>query len=346
MIKKVAILTLTKGSYDLGKKLKRKLVNYEVSLYGLEKNVEFIEENYLNQQFKEGFAAIFSEYDAMICVMATGIVVRHLASLVQDKRHDPAVVVMDEKGKFAISLLSGHIGGGNELTNDIANTIGAQPVITTATDVQNVTAIDLMAKSLNGWYQDFKKTTKHVNYLLATHKKVALFDEENRVTDLRGLELINTLETKEVTNFEAVIVVSTKQRLDLASNCFQVVPKEFVLGMGAKRDTPYNVIKEEFSIFCDLHNIHPQSIKQIVSIDLKKDEQGIIAFSNELAVPFDTYTKEELEPSSLKYPQSDFVKSVVGIGNVALSSADYATNGKVLTERYGHNGVTFALGKG
>lgn len=346
MIRKIAILTLTKGSYDLGKELKEKLTDYDVSLYGLEKNIELAEENYLNHQFKEGFVAIFANYDAMICIMATGIVVRHLAPLIQDKRHDPAVVVMDEKGQFAISLLSGHIGGGNELTTDVASKMNAQPVITTATDVQNVTAIDLMAKTLNAWYENFRETTKHINYLLATHKKIALFDEEHRVNDLRGLELINTLDSKEVTNFEAVIVVSTKQRLDLSSNCYQVVPREFVLGMGAKRDTPYEVIKEEFTIFCELHNIHPQSIREIVSIDLKKDEQGIIAFSDELAVPFNTYTKDELTPSSLKYPQSEFVKSVVGIGNVALSSADYATKGNVLTERYGHNGVTFALGKG
>lgn len=346
MEQKIAVLTLTKGSYELGKKIKHHLNDTSVDLYGLEKNIENKSESYKEQQFKLGFKELFETYDALICIMATGIVVRHLAPLIQDKRYDPAVVVMDEKGQFAISLLSGHIGGGNELTEKLAQVMNAQAVITTATDVQNVTAIDVMAKKINGWYDDFKKTTKHINYLLATHKKVGLYDEDNRVTDLRGLEKITQL-TSEVTNsFEAVIVVSTKLFDTLPSNCYQVVPKEFILGMGAKRDTPLSTISEEFKVFSQMHQIHERSIKQIVSIDLKKNEKGIIEFSQELEVPFDTYTKEELEPSSLKYPQSEFVKSIVGIGNVAVSSADYATGGNVLTERYGHNGVTFALGKG
>ncbi len=345
MMKKIAVLTLTKGSYKLGKKVKEQLDMFEVDVFGLEKNIEIPTENYKDNQFREGFAELFKTYDGLICIMATGIVVRHLAPLIQDKRYDPAVVVMDELGQFAISLLSGHIGGGNELTQELAVKMDAQAVITTATDVQNVTAIDVMGKKINGWYDQFKATTKHINYLLASHKKVALFDEENLVTDVRGLEKISDLSAGIVSNFEAVIIVSAKRLTDLPSNCYQVVPRKYVLGMGAKKETPLSVIETEFAVFCELHQIHPRSIKQIVSIDLKKNEKGIIEFSKELEVPFETYTKEELEPSSLKYPQSDFVKSVVGIGNVAVSSADFATNGNVLTERYGHNGVTFSIGE-
>lgn len=342
---KIAVLTLTKGSYELGKEIKQKLMTAEVDLFGLEKNIENPEENYKNKQFKEGFSDIFKNYDGLICIMATGIVVRHLGPLVEDKRNDPAVVVMDELGKFAISLLSGHIGGGNELTSELAHLMGAQAVITTATDVQNVTAIDVMAKKINGWYDEFKKTTKHINYLLATHKKVGIFDPEKKVKDLRGLEILSVLDPEKIREFEAVVIVSTKQHNNLPINCYQIVPREFTLGMGAKKQTTLKVIEEEYQLFCEQHDIHRQSIKKIVSIDLKKDEKGIIEFAKNLEVPFETYTKNELEPSSLKYPQSDFVKSIVGIGNVALSSVDFATDGHVLTERYGRNGVTFALGK-
>lgn len=345
MKKQIAILTLTQESYKLGEKLKETLFEEKVFLYGLTKNVSNQEENYLNERFKDGFAAIFAEFDAMICIMAAGIVVRHLAPLIRDKREDPAVVVVDEKGQFAISLLSGHVGGGNTLATDIANKIGAQAVITTATDVQNVTAIDLMAKSLNAWYPDFKKTTKHVNYLLASHKKVGVFDPEGRVTDLRGLSVLDTLDKNLVDTFDAVIVVSTKKQLGLGQTCIQLVPRIYVLGIGAKKGTSLQTIKQEFSRFCDLYQVHPRSIKRVVSIDLKKEEQGIISFSNELHVPFQTYSKEELKFSSLKYPQSDFVRSIVGIGNVAQASADFDSGGNVFTERFGHNGVTLALGK-
>lgn len=342
----IAILTLTNTSYQLGKQLKSSLIeNEKVCLYGLDKYVEEKNEQYKNHQFKRGFSEIFNSYDHLVCIMATGIVVRHLAPLIQDKQKDPAVIVMDEKSQFVISLLSGHVGGGNALTREIAALMKAQAVITTATDVQDVTAIDILSQSINGWYANFKETTKKVNGLLAAHKEVALLDEENIVSDMRGLTLINNLANDVVDQHEATIAVSIRQLANLPSTCYQVVPKQFVLGMGAKKNTPLSVIEKEFEIFCGLHDIHARSIKKIVSIDLKKDEPGIIAFANQLEVPFETFKKEELEASSLKYPQSDFVKSIVGIGNVALSSADFATNGKVMTDRYGHNGVTFALGK-
>lgn len=346
MSEKIAILTLTKTSYELGEKLKKSFdETEEVTIFGLEKHVTEDAKIYLDNKFSRGFSESFKNFDHLICIMATGIVVRHLAPLIQDKRHDPSVIVMDEKGQFVISLLSGHIGGGNELTRRIADNLNAQAVITTATDVQNVTAIDSLAKSINGWYENFKETTIRVNGLLAAHKKVALLDEEKRITDIRGLMKIDNLTEEVMSEFEAIIIVSTKKIETIAKTSYQVVPRLFVLGMGAKKNTPLSVIESEFETFCEQHQIHPRSIKKIVSIDLKKEEQGIIDFSKKLEVPFEIFTKEELEESSLKYPQSEFVKSIVGIGNVALSSADYATGGQVLTDRYGNNGVTFALGK-
>ncbi|HIB1947862.1 TPA: cobalt-precorrin 5A hydrolase [Enterococcus faecalis] len=341
---KIAILTLTAQSYEQGQRLKERFIEADVSLFGLEKHVTVQMDSYPGGSFKKGFQHVFNTFDSMICIMATGIVVRHLASLIDDKRHDPAVVVMDEKANFSISLLSGHIGGGNDLAIQVANLMGAQPVITTATDVQNVSAIDVISQQMNGWYADFKETTKTVNGLLAAHKNVGLIDEEQLVKDTRGLNRNVSLDD-DVSDYEAVILVSHKKFTSLPNHVYQLVPRQFILGMGAKKETSIETIETEYRSFCKLEKIHPMCVKKIVSIDLKKNEAGMITFSNRLNVPFETFTKEQLEPSSLKYPQSDFVKSVVGIGNVALASADYATNGQVLTNRYGHNGVTFALGK-
>ncbi len=132
---------------------------------------------------------IFTKYQALICIMATGIAVRTLAPAIEDKLSDPAVLVMDEHGKFIISLLSGHVGGANELTEQIAMITGGAAVITTATDRANVAAIDNIAKQLNGYLPDFKATTKRINGLLAAGKEVGLYIDEPLDIDTRGFTM-------------------------------------------------------------------------------------------------------------------------------------------------------------
>ncbi|OJG62335.1 hypothetical protein RV07_GL001719 [Enterococcus malodoratus] len=294
-------------------------------------------------RFNTGIQALFKQYDALVCIMATGIVVRSIAEVLADKRNDPAVIVIDEKGQHTISLLSGHIGGGNQLTLEIARLLNSSPVITTATDVQNVTALDLLSKDINGWYADFKETTKRVNRLLANHQKVGLIQQKEWVKDLRGLTLLE--ESDSYDSFEAILFISDKNLEQRSDKIIQVVPKRYVLGIGAKKNTDYSIIKEEYLNFCRSVDIHFQSIKRIVSIDLKKKESGICQLAEWLEVPFETYTSKELSKVSAKYPQSEFVKQITGVGSVSLAAADLASNGQVVTERYANQGVTFALGK-
>ncbi|MGX7058551.1 cobalt-precorrin 5A hydrolase [Vagococcus humatus] len=347
-MKKIAIITLTETAFLTGQQVRTTLQqvdsSMEIDLYGSKKIQQSDKKEFPSGRFTTSMPELFSAYEGLICIMATGIVVRSIAPLLKDKRQDPGVIVMDELGQFAISLLSGHIGGGNELARLLEKHIGCTAVITTATDVQNVTAIDSLAKQINGSYDQFKQVTVWINGLLANHRPVAIYQEGSWVKDTRGLTVINHLE-EDLSQYEAVIIVSPYQIDSLVSHAVQVVPKCFVLGMGAKKDTSFSLILEEFTQFCNLHHIHQKSIQKIVSIDLKKNEAGIIKLATHLAVPFETYTKEELLPVSEKYPQSDFVKSIVGVGNVALSAADLASHGQVLTERYANRGVTFALGK-
>ncbi len=293
--------------------------------------------------FKQGLQQLFQQYDGLICIMATGIVVRSIADVVNDKRQDPAVIVLDEKGQHVISLLSGHIGGGNQLAREIAEKIGGQAVITTATDVQEVTALDLLAQEINGWYADFKETTKKVNGLLANHQKVGLLQREKWVQDLRGLTLLEEGDSLEP--FETVLLVSDRDEPLTDAKIIQVVPRIYILGIGARKGVTFEAIQEEYLNFCQQQGIHPQAMKKIVSIDLKKEEAGICQLAAWLAVPFETYSAKELAPAAAKYPQSDFVKQTTGIGNVSLAAADLASGGQVISERYAQHGVTFALGK-
>lgn len=295
------------------------------------------------ETFQENMAFFFQNYDGLICIMATGIVVRGISRVIDDKRSDPAVIVMDEKGKNVISLLSGHLGGGNQLTREVATLLNSNPVITTATDTQNVTALDILAKEIQAWYPDFKKNTKWINGLLADHQKVGLIQEKKLVKDKRGLtEIEKEADTKD---FAAVLVISDKADIALEKNWIPIVPRRYALGIGCKKNTAAEVIKNEFLNFCRQQKLHPFCVRQIVSIDLKKAETGILALADWLEVSFKTFSAEELATVAEKYPQSNFVKKTTGVGSVALAAADLASGGQVVTERYANNGVTFALGR-
>lgn len=338
---KLAVAALTPTGIQLARKL-RDCWQTELPIFVPQDKVSEGLEAFPAGHFKAGLQQLFKEYEALICIMATGIVVRSLAPVLQDKRQDPAVLVMDEKGQHVISLLSGHLGGGNQLARQVAEKLGSQPVITTATDVQQVTAIDLLAQEINGWYADFKSTTKRINGLLADHQKVGLLQRDEWVKDQRGLTLLPNGEA--VDSFAAVLVVSEGIE-ELPENAVQIVPRRYILGIGAKKNVPFSVIKESYLAFCQQEKIHYRGIKKIVSIDLKKNETGICQLAEWLAVPFETYTAEELSTVAEKYPQSQFVKQTTGVGSVSLAAADLASGGNVVSERFAANGVTFALGK-
>lgn len=339
---KAAILALTSAGIQLAKELRDKW-DQEIPIFVSTDNLEEGLQLFPTGKFGTGIQVLFKQFDALICIMATGIVIRSIAGVLEDKRKDPAIVVIDEKGRHTISLLSGHIGGGNQLTLEIAAKLNSCPVITTATDVQNVTALDLLSKDINAWYADFKETTKKVNRLLAEHQPVGLIQRENWVKDLRGLTLLQ--EEDSFDSYEVVLLISDKIEELNSENMIQIVPRRYVLGIGAKKGIDFSIIQEEYLHFCRSENVHFRSIKKIASIDIKEQEAGICQLAEWLSVPFETYSAAELLSVSEKYPQSAFVKQVTGVGSVCLAAADLASNGKVVTERYASKGVTFALGK-
>ena len=156
-------------------------------------------------------------------------------------------------------------------------------------------------------------------------------DEEELAAVLKGTEplILLTAEKKDI------------QRDNLAL----IYPQPYILGVGARKDVSPAVFREGFEEFCQQQGISASEISKIVSIDVKKDEAAILALAEELGCPFETFTKEELSVVADRYPQSDFVKKTVGVGSVALASADLASQGQVLTERFAKNGCTYALAK-
>lgn len=332
-IDKIAIIAVTERGRNLAIQLNHKL-----------EGTIFVPEKYKNEKskalkpnFGEGLRKLFSEYQALICIMATGIVVRTLAPVIQDKLSDPAVLVMDEHGEFIISLLSGHIGGANELTEEIALITNGVAVITTATDRANVAAIDNIAKAINGYLPDFKATTKRINGLLAAGKKVGLYVDEPLTIDRRGF-------TEKPVSPQ--IYISTKKQIP-ATNVeqIQLIPKLYVLGVGCRKGISNETIDLAFQHFCEQENIHPRAFSEIHSISIKEQEPAMQHLAAKWEMQFIVHTAEKLQTVAEKYPTSEFVKKTVKVGNVALSAADIGSNGNVISTRYAENGVTFAAGK-
>lgn len=341
--KKIAILSISKNGKELGLKIKRKISN--AHLYYVKKDVVEDEDNviYINKKLKEFIPEIFREYDYIIFIMACGIVVRTIAPLIKNKFSDPAILVSDEKGKNIISLLSGHMGGANEMTLYISNLLNSNPVITTATDVNNKSSLDMIAKKLNAHIYDFRNKVLKINSMLVNDEVVNLFIDGDYDIDTRGF---NICKRDEVNNLGEVVVISNKKNLNLINNnILKVVPKNIVIGIGCRKNIDKEDMINSLSDFLHKQNIDINSIKEIGSIDVKKNEDALINLSRYLNVPFRTFTAKEISKVEHLYEKSDWVKQNVGVHSVAEPVAHLLSDGNLIIKKHKYNGITFSVGR-
>lgn len=272
----------------------------------------------------------FRSDDLIIYVGSCGIAVRAIAPFVVHKTEDPAVLVVDETGKFAISLLSGHIGGANAWCNLVAEKIGATPVITTATDRNGIFAVDSWAKEQGLAIVNPEKIVDVSSALLAG--KTVGFTTE---FPIEGKLPENVVPGGN--NF----TISEK-----GGDGLLLVPPVITLGVGCRRDTPAEKIEEAFRNILALSGIHEKAVCKVCSIDLKANEPGLIAFCENHHLPFVTYTAEELQGVEGEFTASKFVSSVVGVDNVCERSAVKGSDGKLIVKKQAGNGVTMAMAMG
>ena len=341
--KKIAILTLTQNGKTLGLTIKNTIRNAD--LFFIKKDT-FIEEDdviHIDKKLKEFVPEIFDKYDYIIFIMATGIVIRTIAPLIVNKFSDPAILVTDEKGKNVISLLSGHMGGANEMTLYISKLINSNPVITTATDVNEKSSLDMIAKKLNAHIDNFRDNVLKINSMIVNNKKVGLYIDGDYKVDTRGFSVCKK---DEVNSYENIVVISNKKDIGFdKDNIIKVVPKNIVLGIGCKRNTDSEHMKNSLIEFLDKENIHIKSIKSIGSIEIKKDEEAIINLCEFLEVPFKTFTVEEISEVDHLYGKSEWVKQNVGVYSVAEPVAHLLSGGNLIIEKNTYKGITFSVGR-
>lgn len=301
-----------------------------------------------NSNFKLDEAAkkAMEECDGIIFISSTGIAVRAIAPYIQKKDKDPGVVVVDLSAKYAINILSGHLGGGNELTLRVAEILGAEPVITTATDNMNIIGPDMIAKRYN-LIIDNLKTAKDIAALLVDNKVVGIKDDYNLVEITKGYEKIDEIKEDSIwiTNkIKAENVESNKAYNIDYSKVLKLIKQDIVLGIGARRNTPFEKLKKFIEESLIKYNIDIKAVNKIVSVDVKKDEQGIIELAEYLGCPFITFTRDEIRTVQDKFEGSPFVFKTLGITGVCEPSVDLA-GAEILEGKIKHDGMTLAIGQ-
>lgn len=278
------------------------------------------------------YGEIFSRADALIFIGACGIAVREIAPYVRDKRTDPAVVCIDELGRFVIPLLSGHIGGANGLAKEIAKWLNATPVITTATDINGRFSVDAWAAK-NGFSIADMRLARAVSAAIL-ERDIPFFSDLPVTGELpEGLLFAD--------RGELGISVSVYEKEPFAKT-LRLIPKILRIGIGCKRGTPASAIGEAVQTVLEQNKLDKRAVGRVASIDLKANEEGLLKYCEDNGLKPVFYSAEELRQVPGDFTASEFVKSVTGVDNVceraALNDAE-----TLLVRKTALNGVTVAV---
>ncbi len=342
-----AIVAITERGAQLARRIGESLMDSTVHLPERFRQTDQV--RYFEQPLKEVLPELFASYGGLICIMATGIVVRLLAPHLRSKASDPAVVVMDEAGAFAVSLLSGHLGGANELAGRVARITGGRAVITTATDVNGLPAWDELARRY-GLVIEPTANIKHLNSRLLRGEKIALVDRRGRIAP----EVLSAPGVFKAKNFAAALnsgaagMVFVTHRLipdlDRRPNLLLLRPRDLVVGIGCNRGTTTEEI--EAVLTEELHRafLSPASVACLATIADKADEPGLNEFARRFDRPIEYHAAAALNRVVAPTPPSAHALMAVGAKGVCEPAAILsAGGGRLLVTKKKRGNVTVAV---
>lgn len=372
---KLAIISFTENGIKLSQTVAKRLSGRKVTIYT--KCSRYTAEDLKVQRVKESLqvwtAQRMAEGDALLFIGACGIAVRAIAPNLTDKLHDVPVLVMDEEGRYVIPILSGHVGGANELARELSDLIDARPVITTATDVQKKFAVDLFAKrnhleimnkdgiakvstkalageqltiavraqNIECYHPKFCEVceedfTEAENPLL---REASMHKHDWKVCGVEPpLRLVPYVEDQPVD-----VVVS--EMPDNKNALIWLRPRRYVVGMGCRKNKDPEELLDFYMKTLEKAMVEPGEVYALASIDKKKDEPGLLAISERMRIPFFNYTAEELNRVGACVHSSEFVKAQVGVDNVCerAALAGCGANGTLIYEKQAFDGMTIAI---
>lgn len=342
---KWAIVTLSGDGVDLAENLAKKLDDRDTHIYTMAKYAKETTK-IIDTDITTFMGKVMEDYDICCCIMATGIVVRAIAPYLGHKSTDPGILVMDTRGNYVISLLSGHLGGANDAARLIAKRTDARAVITTGTDVKGTMAVDVLAEKIHCVIDDFTDA-KDITALILNGEAIGLMNDEN--CDFEGVFLPGNIEfitdKSDVKKYAGVIITSLDtQKLPLEIPAVKLVPQKLVLGVGCRRDTPgEKIILAVQSTLASL-KLSDKGIKSFATIGLKADEPGIQEACDYFKAEKVIVPDEMVQRVQSRFEPSDFVYQTIGLYAVSEPCGYIASGfGKCLLEKQKLNGITLSV---
>lgn len=351
-----AIVAITKHGVELSRKLHTVFSNSD--LYYMSKFEKGDEEHKQIQLFSGSvrmlLPALFKEYKGIILIISLGAVVRMIAPILKDKKTDPGVVVIDDKGENVISVLSGHLGGANELTKEVAAALDARAIITTASDVQKTIPVDLFGQRF-GWIWDSAEKLTPVSASVVNEEHVAVVQESGErnwwpyETALpERIIIYPSIEEALQAKPQAALVVThrmlNQSEMRILENGIVYRPKVIALGIGCNRGTAAAEIEQVIAETLAELSISIKSVKAICTISLKKDEIGLIEVVEKYGWEFVHYEPEELNQAKIEAPSDTVFKytGAYGVSEPAVRIYTKAEQLELVKKKSGN--VTISVG--
>ena len=335
-MEKVSVLAITKNGIKIGLSLKELYPKWEVHVPKKLSN-SASEINWYSESTSEKIEKLFKTNDALICLFSLGAVIRLVSPHIKDKKTDPAVLVIDDKMNFVISALSGHLGGANELAEQIAKRLGATPVITTAADVNKTIAVDLVGKEF-GWKIEDDSTVTKISALMVNEEKIGVFQDAGNKNWWKGelpknVTIYSSFDELKNSKSKAFLIISDKIiKSEILKDAVIYRPPNLVVGVGLHWDTPKETIKEGLKLCLEKNNLSYLSIAKFVSLKKPQDAKGLIEIGKEMCIPVEYFEKDDLTSITVPNPSST-VQAFEGTPSVSEASAIKASGGQLIVQK-------------
>ena len=336
-MKKIAVLAITKNGIEIGLKLKEYFSDFEIfAPIKFSNNDEKIQ--WYEDSTTQKIVDLFKNNDGIICLFSLGAVIRLLAPHIKDKKTDPAVIVIDDNANFVISVLSGHLGGANELSNEIAEKMDATPVITTAADVNKTIAVDLVGREF-GWKIDDDSNVTRISAFMVNKEKIGVFQNTGKKEWWKGklpenITFFPNIKDLKDSDSKGYLIITNDQINDkdiLKDSVVYRVPN-LVVGIGLHWDTSKETILNGVNETLEKFELKQNQIARFVSIKKDKDIIGLIELGKEMNVPIEYIDREELATITAPNP-SKTVQAFEGTASVSEAAAIKSSEGELIVEK-------------
>lgn len=347
----VAIVTLTESGLEVAFNLAAGL-DGEAAVYTKQPIPCRARAMPIEGRLRDFLGFLWRRHEGIVLIMASGIAVRCIAPHLESKHRDPAVVLVDDQGRYAVSLLSGHLGGANELARRVAAVLGGEAVITTASDLRGLPALDLLARDLGVKPVPLSRLVS-VSGALVNGRRVGLWAEEPWLGSCRrlapGLPCYHLDSFKGPAGWDAGVLVTGRRLADPGPRWLFFRPAQITAGIGCRRDIPEGRILAALGRALREAGYSRWSLAALASVDLKADEPGLKGAARRLGCKLHTYTPGELAAVLDMRPDlavSSTVQVKIGVGGVCEPSALLASGGgDLILRKQSQDGVTVALAR-